>query len=76
MDGNGRLESMSEAVRFVINSALPGIPFYGNDLKKAVVSIYPEAKDMYVDTIMRMMRRHCRGKVICVDRNKSLYERI
>lgn len=70
------IASMTDAVRKVISLTPCGTLFYGNDLKSAVVRIYPDADDMYVDTIMRMMRRHCRGHVRCVDRNKSLYEKV
>ena len=71
-----RLETMSAAVRTVIDGYPVGHRFHGNELKDDVVKIFPEAKDMYTDTIQRMMRRHRRESYKTVDQNKSLYEKV
>ena len=70
------LKSMSDAVKVVIDSYKPGHRFHGNQLKEDVVRIYPGAKDNYVDTIQRMMRRHCRLSYKTIDQNHSLYEKV
>jgi hypothetical protein len=66
--------SMSEAVKIVIDSYLPGTMFFGNNLHADVTAIYPKARKQYPDTILRMARRHRRDKFRPVDRNRSLYE--
>jgi hypothetical protein len=53
-----------------------GFQFHGNQLADSVVALYPAAGRMYTDTMLRMARRHRRGEVRLVDRNKSLYERV
>jgi hypothetical protein len=70
------LESMSAAVIEVIDGYPVGHQFHGNELKDDVVRIYPESQHQYVDTILRMARRHRRGAFRVVDRNNSLYEKI
>jgi hypothetical protein len=67
---------MSAAVREVIDAYPVGHEFYGNQLKDDVVRIYPEAKDMYPDTILRMARRHRRYAFCVVSQNDSLYRKI
>jgi len=71
-----KIKSMSHAVKVVIDSYPLGHKFYGNELHEDVVEIYPEAKRMYVDTILKMARRHRRDSYKCVDQNNSLYERV
>jgi hypothetical protein len=71
-----KLESMSAAVREVIDAYPAEHEFYGNQLKDDVVRIYPEAKDMYPDTILRMARRHRRYAFRVVNQNDSLYKKI
>jgi hypothetical protein len=71
-----KLGSMSAAVREVIDAYPAGHEFYGNQLKDDVVRIYPEAKDMYPDTILRMARRHRRYAFCVVNQNDSLYKKI
>jgi hypothetical protein len=68
--------SMSEAVRIVIDGYQPGHRFYGNQLKDDVVRIYPEAQNQYPDTILRMARRHRRDTFRTVNHNASLYEKV
>ncbi len=67
------INSMSEAIRFVIDGMPEGTCFFGNELKNKVVGIFPEAKHTYIASILHCMRR-CRGDVVeCIDRNDSLY---
>jgi hypothetical protein len=67
---------MSEAVKVVIDRYPKGHQFFGNELKNDVVRIFPDARGMYPDTILRMARRHRRGIFVSVDRNRSLYEKV
>jgi len=69
-------DSMSEAVRIVIDGYPPGHQFYGNQLKEDVVRIYPDAQNQYPDTILRMARRHRRDDFRTVNHNASLYEKV
>jgi len=71
-----KIDSMSAAVREVIDAYPAEHEFYGNQLKDDVVKIYPEAKDMYPDTILRMARRHRRYAFCVVNQNDSLYKKI
>jgi hypothetical protein len=73
---DARLNSMTEAVRVVINGYPTGHRFHGNQLHDDVALLFPKARNMYTDTVMRMMRRHCSAQYKTVDQNKSLYERI
>jgi hypothetical protein len=71
-----KIDSMSAAVREVIDAYPAEHEFYGNQLKDDVVKIYPEAKDMYPDTILRMAQRHRRYAFCVVNQNDSLYKKI
>ncbi|MCL2411856.1 MAG: hypothetical protein FWC97_09465 [Treponema sp.] len=71
----GRLRSMADAVRQVINGYKKGYQFHGNQLHSDVSRIYPPAATMYTDTVQRAMRRHCRYAVKCINQNSSLYEK-
>jgi hypothetical protein len=72
----GRLSSMSAAVKIVIDGYPLNHEFFGNELKDDVVRVYPEAVNMYVDTVLKMARRHRRDSYISIDRNNSLYKRV
>jgi hypothetical protein len=71
-----KLESMSAAVRQVIDDYPVGHQFFGNELKDDVVRVYPDAINMFPDTILRMARRHRREYFHTIDHNRSLYERL
>jgi hypothetical protein len=73
---NKQIKSMSEAVVVVLDSYPKGHQFHGNQLHDDVVVLFPGARIMYTDTIMRMMRRHCAYQYKTVDQNKSLYEKV
>jgi len=71
-----KLSSMSAAVKIVIDDYPIGHKFFGNELHDDVARIYPDARDMYPDTILKMARRHRRDSYICIDRNNSQYMRV
>jgi hypothetical protein len=70
------INSMTDAVVMVLDSYSKGRQFHGNELHSDVASLFPKARNMYTDTIMRMMRRHCSSQYKMIDHNKSLYEKI
>jgi hypothetical protein len=70
------INTMTDAVREIIGQYPKGHQFHGNELHNDVADLFPAAKNMYTDTIMRMMRRHCFMQYKTVDQNKSLYEKI
>ena len=70
------IKSMSEAVRMVIDKYPVGHEFHGNELKRDVVRIYPLARHMYVDTILRRARHSRRSSFIAKNSNKSLYQKV
>jgi len=70
------LNSMSDAVKVIIDGYETGHEFYGNELKDDVVRIYPEAARMFPDTILKMARRHRRKSYVSIDRNNSLYKKV
>jgi len=71
----GNLNSMSAAVKVVIDGYPLNHKFYGNELKDDVVKVYPDALNMY-PAILKMARRHRRDSYISIDRNNSLYQRV
>jgi hypothetical protein len=73
---DSQIPSMSAAVRDVIDSYPDGYMFHGNELHDDVARVYPEATHQYVDTVLRMMRRHRRDNVVVVDQNNSLYKKV
>ena len=76
MEMNTKIKSMATAVIKVMNGYPSGLQYHGNELHNDVASIYPEARRMYTDTIMRAMRRHCHFLYKTVDQNRSLYEKV
>lgn len=70
------IDTMSAAVIKVIDGYPVGHQFHGNELHDDVTAIYPEARYMYPDTILRMARRHRRGSFKAANKNNSLYEKI
>jgi hypothetical protein len=69
------IKSMTDAVIVVLDSYPKGHQFHGNQLHDDVAVLFPKARNMYTDTLMRMMRRHCSAQYKTVDQNKSLYEK-
>jgi hypothetical protein len=70
------LGSMSEAVRVVFDQYPKGHEFYGSELKRDVVKIYPKAKFMYPDSLLRKMRYWRHGRYKCLNIMKSLYRKV
>lgn len=67
------IDSMSTAICCVIDGMPDGTCFFGNELKKKVVRVYPKASHAYVASVLHCMRG-CRGDVVeCIDRKNSLY---
>ena len=65
--------TMTEAIRYVIDSMPEGFEFFGNELKRKVVQVYPKARHTYVASVLHCMRI-CRGDVVeCINRNNSQY---
>jgi len=71
-----RISTITAAVKKVIDSYAVGHLFYGNELKDDCVKLVPEYQDAYVDTFLKMARRHRRDSFIAVDHNNSLYKRV
>jgi len=71
-----KIDTISAAVKAVIDSYPDGHEFYGNEFKDDCVKLVPEAKDSYVDTFLKMARRHRRASYISIDRNNSLYRKV
>jgi hypothetical protein len=71
-----RVNSISDAVKIVIDEYPAGYQFYGNEFKNDCVKLFPKSKDSYVDTFLKMARRHRRASYISIDRNNSLYEKV
>jgi hypothetical protein len=70
------INSMSDAVKIILDNYPSGHKFFGNELHRDVSRIYPNSTYQYPDTILRMARRHRRGSFRTVDKNKSLYEKV
>lgn len=68
--------TLKDSVIWVIHNMAIGQRFHGNELRDLVAVHYPRAERAYVDTVLRVARRYCRGMYKVVDRTKSLYERI
>ena len=71
-----RLQTITEAVIQVIDRYPVGHQFHGNQLKNDAVRLCPSARFAYVDSFLRMARRHRRAAFRPINHNKSLYERV
>ena len=71
-----RISTITAAVKAVIDAYAIGHEFYGNELKDDCVELVPQYKDAYVDTFLKMMRRHRRDSCIAINHNNSLYKRV
>lgn len=71
-----KLRTITAAVIAVVSRYPDGYRYHGNELKEDCVRLCPEEKDSYVESFLRMMRRHCRHSYRVVDQNNSLYEKI
>ncbi len=75
-DINGNINTMTAAVICVMNHMNIGQQFHGSQLHAKVAKLYPPAKTMYTDTILRTMRRVCKQQYKTVNHNKSIFERV
>lgn len=71
-----RISTITAAVKVVIDAYVVGHEFYGNELRDDCVKLVPQYKDAYVDTFLKMARRHRRDSYIAIDHNNSLYKRV
>jgi len=71
-----KINTISAAVKEVIDNYPIGHEFYGNEFKDDCVKLVPEAMESYVDTFLKMARRHRRDSYISIDHNNSLYKRV
>jgi len=70
------INSIAEAVRQAVDKLPVGTEFFGNELKREVVKLYPKARCCYVDTCLRKLRMYRRKQVRCKDITKSLYVKV
>ena len=71
-----KIPTITAAVKAVIDSYTIGHEFFGNELKDDCLKLIPEFEDAYVDTFLKMARRHRRDSYIAIDHNNSLYKRV
>ena len=71
-----KISTITAAVKAVIDSYAIGHEFYGNQLKDDCLKLIPEFAEAYVDTFLKMARRHRRDSYIAIDHNNSLYKRV
>jgi hypothetical protein len=71
-----KIASMTDAVCRIVGAMPKGTRFHGNELHDAVSKLYPAARRMYPDTVLRMMRRHCKFQYRTIDHNKGLFEKV
>jgi hypothetical protein len=69
------VKSLTEATLIVFDAMPAGDFFYGNELAEAACKINSELDKKYVDTFLRMLRRHRHDKYTLYDRNRSLYRK-
>jgi len=71
--------SMSEAVRKLLDKYPMDYEFGLWDLKRDVLRIYPQSRFSHADTVSRRLREFRHGKdfdIICINPNKSRYKKI
>lgn len=76
LDKNGRFGVSAKAVREVLRAMPEGTQFTGWELKEKCVALYPELKNMYIETFLREMRGCCKSQYELISRNESLYKKI
>lgn len=72
---NQRFKNGSKAVKEVFKAMPTGKKFYGWEIKKNCVELYPELKNMYVDTFLRALRKYFHEDYIVIDKCNSLYQK-
>lgn len=73
---NSHFKICAKAVREVIRAMPQGERFTGWELKEKCVALYPELKNVYVDTLLREMREYCKEQYQLISRSESLYEKV
>ena len=76
MEKKEGINSISKAVKVVIEGLPVGTEFSGKELKRMVVRLLPNTRFKYEDTFLRCARKMCRSSFICISRMKSLYKRV
>jgi hypothetical protein len=74
-----KANSMSGAVKMLLENYYFDYEFGTWDLKRDVVKLYSPARYMHGDTITRRLREYRHGKdyeIICINPNKSKYKKI
>ena len=71
-----KITSMAKALKVVFKTMPKGFKFSGYDLQRKVAALYPKARRMYPDTILREMRKSFHYDYKVINHNKSIYERI
>ena len=76
METKEGINSISKAVKVVIEGLPVGTEFSGKELKRMVVRLLPNTRFKYEDTFLRCARKMCRSSFICISRMKSLYKKV
>jgi len=74
-----KVQSMSEAVKELVEKYPMDYEFGLWDLKRDVLKLYPPSKFNHADTVSRRLRefRHGQGfDIICINPNKSRYMKV
>lgn len=67
---------ITKAVNTIIDTMPNGKTFHGWELRDRCVEMFPELRNVYVDTFLRTMRGTRKENYILVDRSESLYKKI
>jgi len=73
---NQRFKNGTKAVKQVFKAMPTGKQFFGWELKKGCVELYPELSGMYVDTLLRALRKNFHGDYVLLSKPDSLYKKI
>jgi hypothetical protein len=74
-----KAESMSGAVKYLLEKYPVNFEFGLWDLKKDVFRLYPPSRDSHADTVSRRLREYRHGKdyeIICINPCKSRYKKV
>lgn len=72
-------KEIRKAVDKILDSMEIGQQFYGSDLPKMCAKIEPLCENTEGETIRRYMRYYRsrgRGRIICIDRQRSIYQKL
>jgi hypothetical protein len=71
-----KFQTLKAAVIDVFDKLPENLEFHGNELHNWVWSVYPKARHVYVDSILKCLRKHRRPSFVCVDIQSSKYRKI